>query len=56
MEAFAILSVAREYEALDKCVVIKAVSDWADNEAKDAHMDNLEFAMNNSIIVLELVL
>lgn len=56
MEAFAILSVAREYDALDKCVVIKAVSDWADNEAKDAHMDNLEFAMNNSIIVLELVL
>ena len=56
MEAFAILSVAREYEALDKCVVIKAVSDGADNEAKDAHMDNLEFAMNNSIIVLELVL
>jgi nucleoside phosphorylase len=27
MEAFAILSVAREYNALDKCVVIKAVSD-----------------------------
>jgi len=56
MEAFAILSVAREYGALEKCVVIKAVSDWADNEAKDAHMDNLDFAMNNSIIVLELVL
>lgn len=56
MEAFAILSVAREYDALDKCVVIKAVSDWADSEAKDAHMDNLEFAMNNSIVVLELVL
>jgi nucleoside phosphorylase len=56
MEAFAILSVAREYDALDKCVIIKAVSDGADNEAKDAHMDNLEFAMNNSIIVLELVL
>ncbi len=56
MEAFAILSVAREYDALDKCVVIKAVSDGADNEAKRAHMDNLEFAMNNSIDVLELVL
>jgi len=27
MEAFAILSVAREYDALDKCVVIKAISD-----------------------------
>lgn len=56
MEAFSILSVAREYDALDKCVVIKAVSDGADSEAKDAHMDNLEFAMNNSVDVLELVL
>ncbi len=56
MEAFAILSVAREYDALDKCVVIKAVSDGADNQAKESHMDNLDFAMNNSIIVLELIL
>jgi nucleoside phosphorylase len=56
MEAFAILSVAREYNVLDKCVVIKAISDWANSRAKDAHMDNLEFAMKNSISVLELVL
>ncbi len=56
MEAFSILSVAREYDALDKCVVIKAVSDGANSEAKDAHMDNLEFAMNNSVDVLELIL
>ena len=56
MEAFAILSVARYYNLLDKCVVIKAVSDWANNEAIDAHMSNLEFAMNNSVDVLELVL
>lgn len=56
MEAFAILSVAREYDALDKCVVIKAISDWADNEAKDAHMNNLDFAMQNSLAVLDLVL
>lgn len=42
MEAFSILSVAKAYRKLDKCVVIKAVSDWADNEAKDSHMDNLE--------------
>jgi adenosylhomocysteine nucleosidase len=56
MEAFAILSVARAYWVLDKCVVIKAVSDWADSEAKDAHMNNLEFAMENSISVLELVI
>ncbi len=47
MEAFSVLSVAREYDILDKCVVIKAVSDWADNEAKEAHMDNLNFAMEN---------
>lgn len=56
MEAFSILSVAREYNVLDKCVVIKAISDWANNEAIDTHMDNLEFAMKNSIDVLELVL
>lgn len=56
MEAFAILSVAREYDLLDKCVVIKAISDGADNEAIDAHMNNLEFAMWNSVDVLELVL
>ncbi|MCD5385334.1 5'-methylthioadenosine/S-adenosylhomocysteine nucleosidase [Candidatus Gracilibacteria bacterium] len=56
MEAFAILSVAREYDVLDKCVVIKAISDGADSYAKTEHMDNLEFAMNNSVDVLELVL
>jgi len=56
MEAFAILSVARQYDMLDKCVVIKAISDWADNKAIWAHMDNLEFAMGNSVAVLELVL
>jgi adenosylhomocysteine nucleosidase len=56
MEAFAILSVAREYDMLDKCVVIKAISDGADNEAKEAHMENLDFAMKNSVDVLELIL
>lgn len=56
MEAFAILSVAREYNMLDKCIVIKAISDWADNEAKDAHMKNLEFAMENSISVLDFII
>ena len=56
MEAFAILTTAREYGILDKCIVIKAISDWADNEAKDAHMNNLEFAMENSIAILEFVL
>jgi nucleoside phosphorylase len=56
MEAFSVLSVAREYDILDKCVVIKAVSDWADSEAKEAHMDNLAFAMENSISVLDFIL
>lgn len=56
MEAFAILSVAREYDFLENCIVIKAISDGADNEAKDAHMDNLEFAMKNSIVALESIL
>ena len=56
MEAFAILTTAREYGILDKCIDIKAISDWADNEAKDAHMNNLEFAMENSIAILEFVL
>ncbi len=56
MEAFAILSVARSYNSLDKCVVIKAVSDWADNESKDSHMNNLDFAMSNSISILDLII
>jgi len=56
MEAFSILSVCRQYNVLDKCVVIKAISDWADNEAINEHMDNLDFAMGNSVDVLELVL
>ncbi len=56
MESFAILSVARAYNMLDKCIVIKAVSDWADSESKEAHMNNLEFAMENSISVLELII
>ena len=53
MEAFAIASVAREFWILDKMIFIKAISDWADNEAKDAHMSNLDFAMENSIKVLK---
>lgn len=53
MEAFAVASVAREFDKLDNCIFIKAISDWADNEAKDAHMWNLDFAMNNSLKVLE---
>ena len=56
MEAFAMLSAARQHNMLDKCVVIKAISDWADSDAKEAHINNLEFAMLNSVAVLELVL
>lgn len=56
MEAFSVLSVAREFNALDKCVVIKWISDWADENAKNAHMDNLEFAMQNSIAILDTLL
>lgn len=56
MEAFAIASVAREYGVLDTCVFIKAISDGADNDAIDAHMGNLDFAMQNSLKVLEKIL
>lgn len=56
MEAFAIASVAREYELLDRCIFIKAVSDGANNESIDAHMGNLDFAMKNSIVVLDKII
>ncbi len=56
MEAFAVASVAREFDMLDNCIFIKAISDWADSDAKDAHMWNLDFAMNNSIKVLEKII
>lgn len=52
MEAFAIASVAREMNMLDKIFIIKSVSDGADHDARAEHMDNLDFAMNNSIFVL----
>ncbi len=55
MEAFAVASVARVYN-FTNLVFIKAISDWADNTSKDDHMNNLDFAMKNSIIVLEEVL
>ena len=53
MEAYSILSVATNYGLLDKAIVIKWISDWANNEAIDSHMSNLEVAMKNSIIVLD---
>ena len=56
MEAFAIASVARKFDFLDRCIFIKAISDGANSDAKNAHMDNLDFAMNNSIIVLKSII
>lgn len=56
MEAFSIASVAREYNKLDKCIFIKAISDGADNQAKDTHMNNLDFAMQNSLEVLKKII
>ncbi|MCS6983447.1 MAG: 5'-methylthioadenosine/S-adenosylhomocysteine nucleosidase [Candidatus Absconditabacterales bacterium] len=52
MEAFAIASVLDLFGKLDTMICIKAISDGADADAKDAHMDNLDFAMKNSIDVL----
>ncbi len=56
MEAYSILSIARNYNLLEKTIVIKWISDWANNEAIDAHMSNLEVAMMNSITVLDEVI
>lgn len=52
MEAYAILSVAKNYDALEKVWVIKSVSDGADNNASTQHIDNLEFAMQNALAIL----
>jgi len=56
MEAFAVASVAREFDMLDNCIFIKAISDWADSDAKDSHMWNLDFAMKNSLKVLQKII
>lgn len=56
MEAFAFLSAARENNMLDACIVIKGISDWADEGAKNDHETNLEIAMKNSILVLDYVI
>lgn len=53
MEAYAVLSVAREYNKLDKCLVIKAISDSATEKAKENLFNNIALAMNNSIKVLD---
>ncbi len=56
MEAFAVATVAREFGLLDDTYIIKAVSDWADSDASEAHEDNLDFAMNNSLAIFKKVL
>ncbi len=56
METYAILSVVKAYDVLDKVVVIKSVSDWADSDAAKAHKDNLRFAMENAVVILDFVL
>jgi len=52
MEAYAIASTLREYGYGDKFICIKAISDGADSDAWIAHMDNLDYAMKNSISIL----
>ena len=52
MEAYAIAATLREYEKLDRLICIKAISDGADSDAREAHMSHLDYAMKNSLKVL----
>ncbi len=56
MEAYGILAVLRNYDMLDKAVVIKAISDKADESWQEDSMKNLESAMQNSLAILEFTL
>jgi len=56
MEAYSILSVIKNYDMLDKTVVIKSVSDGADDTAETNSMDNLNLAMENAVNILEFTL
>lgn len=56
MEAYSILAILRNYDVLDKAVVIKSVSDWADDSAVDDVMKNLNAAMHNAVAILDFVL
>jgi len=53
MEAFAFVSVLREFNLLDRAIVIKSVSDSADKNAILDHQINLEKAMKNWIMFLD---
>lgn len=56
MEAYSILSVLKNYDYLDKTVVIKSVSDGADEKSKTNSMDNLKLAMDNALAILEFII
>jgi hypothetical protein len=56
MEAYSILSVIKNYDLLDKTVVIKSVSDGADDSAEANSMDNLNLAMQNAVAILDFTL
>ena len=56
MEAYSILSVLKQYDLLNKTVVIKSVSDGANNESKDTTLSNLETAMSNAVAILDFML
>lgn len=56
MEAYSIFSVLKNYNALDKALSIKSVSDWADESASRDHEANLKLAMENAVAILEFVL
>lgn len=56
MEAYSILSVLKQYDMLDKTVVIKSVSDGADSDSKNDSMGNLKLAMENAVNILDFTL
>lgn len=56
MEAFAVASAAREFWMLEKLIIIKAISDGADSDAREAHEGNLDLAMRKSLEVLKNIL
>ncbi|MDA9128930.1 5'-methylthioadenosine/S-adenosylhomocysteine nucleosidase, partial [Candidatus Gracilibacteria bacterium] len=56
MEAYSILSVLKQYDMLDRTLVIKAVSDGANDESKDSTMNNLNSAMQNAFAILDFTL
>lgn len=56
MEAYSILSILKNYNLLDKTVVIKSVSDGADEVAERNSMNNLNLAMQNAVAILDFIL